>query len=161
MFNVLITDPLPDEGLALLRAAPDVRLDYVPLRGPELLAAIGAYDALIVRSGTAVDDALIEAGARLKIIGRAGVAADNINVAAATARGIMVMTTPEPVSVSAAEHTLALLLALALAMAVAYAGTDEAHQLLTPGRNPSLADVAIDAAGAAEGVWVMGRLGRR
>ena len=112
MFNVLITDPLPDEGLALLRAAPDVRLDYVPLRGPELLAAIGAYDALIVRSGTAVDDALIEAGARLKIIGRAGVAADNINVAAATARGIMVMTTPEPVSVSAAEHTLALLLAL-------------------------------------------------
>lgn len=52
-------------------------------------------------------------------------------------------------------------LALALALAVAYAGTDEAHQLLTPGRNPSLADVAIDAAGAAAGVWVMGRLGRR
>ncbi len=111
-WRVLVTDPLPEEGLARLRAAADLVTDYRPLHGPALLAAIGEYDALIVRSGTAVDRLLLERGERLKIVGRAGVNVDNIDVAAATERGIMVMNTPEAVSVAAAEHTLALLLAL-------------------------------------------------
>ncbi len=111
-FRILITDPLPDEGLARLRAAPDAEVDYRRLHGAALREAIGAYDALIVRSGTAVDRGLIERGERLKLIGRAGVAVDNIDLAAATERGVMVLNTPEPVAVSAAEHTLALLLAL-------------------------------------------------
>ncbi|MCS6909525.1 MAG: hypothetical protein NZM11_03005, partial [Anaerolineales bacterium] len=115
-FRILITDPLPDEGLALLNAAPDVHADYRPelgtRNGDELLAAAADYDALIVRSGTAVNRELIERCGRLKIIGRAGVALDNVDIAAATERGVMVMNTPESAALAAAEHTLALLLAL-------------------------------------------------
>ncbi|MDW8327802.1 MAG: phosphoglycerate dehydrogenase [Anaerolineales bacterium] len=115
-FRILITDPLPDEGLALLRAAPDVHADYRPelgtRNGDELLVAAADYDALIVRSGTAVNRELIERCGRLKIIGRAGVALDNVDIAAATERGVMVMNTPESAALAAAEHTLALLLAL-------------------------------------------------
>jgi D-3-phosphoglycerate dehydrogenase len=121
MYRILITDPLPDEGLALLRAAPEVRADYLPLHGDELLARIGEYDALIVRSGTAVTREVIERGARLKIIGRAGVHVGNIDIAAATERGIMVLNTPESVSVSAAEHTLALILMLCRKLSAAEA----------------------------------------
>jgi len=112
MYRILVTDPLPEEGLHLLRAAPDVEVDYGPASSVELKTRISEYDALIVRSGTAVNAELIERGARLKIIGRAGVNLDNIDVQAATERGIMVMATPEAVSVAAAEHTWALLLAL-------------------------------------------------
>lgn len=115
-FRILITDPLPDEGLALLRAATDAQTDYRPelgtRDGAELLNAAAEYDALIVRSGTAVSRELIEHCARLKIIGRAGVALDNIDIPAATERGVMVMNTPESAALAAAEHTLALLLAL-------------------------------------------------
>jgi D-3-phosphoglycerate dehydrogenase len=113
MYRILVTDPLPEEGLALLRAAPDAHTDYRPIHGDDLLNAIGDYDALIVRSGTAVNRELLERGTQLKIVGRAGVNVDNIDIPAATERGIMVMNTPESVSVSAAEHTLALMLALA------------------------------------------------
>lgn len=112
MYRILVTDPVPAEGLAMLRAAPGVQVDERAVQGAELRACIADYDVLIVRSGTAVDRDLIERGARLKIIGRAGVHVDNIDVAAATERGIMVMTTPESASLAAAEHTLALLLAL-------------------------------------------------
>lgn len=112
MFKILVTDPLPEEGLQLLRAAPDAEVDYGPLTSLPLQTRIAEYDALIVRSGTAVDAALIEHGTRLKIIGRAGVNLDNIDVVAATERGIMVMATPEAVSIAAAEHAWALLLAL-------------------------------------------------
>ncbi|MGQ0602825.1 MAG: phosphoglycerate dehydrogenase [Anaerolineales bacterium] len=120
MYRILATDPLPEEGLEILRAAEDAQTDAKRLQGEELLNAIGDYDALIVRSGTAVDRALIERAAKLKIIGRAGVAVDNIDIAAATERGIMVMNTPEPVSVSAAEHTLGLMLALCRHLPAAY-----------------------------------------
>lgn len=112
MFRILVTDPLPAAGLDLLRAAPDAHIDYRPEQPAVSLDAIGDYDALIVRAATTVDRALIERGARLKLIGRAGVAVDNIDVPAATERGIMVMNTPESAALSAAEHTLALLLAL-------------------------------------------------
>jgi D-3-phosphoglycerate dehydrogenase len=112
MHRILITDPLPEEGLEILRAADDVQVEANALHGEALRTAIGEYDALIVRSGTAVDRALIDHATKLKIIGRAGVAVDNIDIAACTERGIMVMNTPEPVSVSTAEHAFALLLAL-------------------------------------------------
>ncbi len=111
-YRVLITDPLPDEGIEILRDAPDVELVLSDLHGDDLLNAIDGFDALIVRSGTAVDRALIERATRLKLVGRAGQAVDNIDIATATARGIMVMNTPEAVAVAAAEHTWALLLAV-------------------------------------------------
>lgn len=112
MFHILIADEILPEGLAILRAAPDVQFDDVRLSRAELLSRLGDYDAVIVRSGTPVDRALLEAGPRLQVLARAGRAYDNIDVAAATERGVMVMNTPQPSSIAAAEHTLALLLAL-------------------------------------------------
>ncbi len=111
-YRILITDPLPEAGIAILRDAPDVSLVVSDLHGEPLRAAIGDYDALIVRSGTAVDRALIDRASRLKLIGRAGQAVDNIDIPAATARGVMVMNTPEAVAIATAEHTWALLLGL-------------------------------------------------
>ncbi len=118
-YRILITDPLPEDGIEILRQAPDVSLVVNDLHGDALHAAIGEFDALIVRSGTAVDRALIERAGRLKLIGRAGQAVDNIDIQAATARGVMVMNTPEAVAIAAAEHTWALLLALCRQVPVA------------------------------------------
>ncbi|MCC6188346.1 MAG: phosphoglycerate dehydrogenase, partial [Anaerolineales bacterium] len=112
MYRILVADEILPAGLDLLRAAPDARVDDLRLSRAELLAQVGDYDALIVRSGTPVDRPLIEAGRSLRVIGRAGLALDNIDLAAATERGLMVMNTPQAYSLAAAEHTLALMLAL-------------------------------------------------
>ena len=112
MFRVLLADEILPEGLALLRDAPDVSVDDVRLDRPALLNRLVDYHALIVRSGTPVDRALIERGQKLRVIGRAGLALGNVDIGAATEHGVMVLNTPEAYSVAAAEHTLALLLAL-------------------------------------------------
>jgi len=112
MARILVSDPIAEEGLNILRQAGEV--DYRPqLSREQLMACIGDYDALMVRSQTQVDAALIEAGTRLKVIGRAGVGVDNIDVDAATRRGIVVVNSPEGNTIAAAELTFALLLALA------------------------------------------------
>jgi D-3-phosphoglycerate dehydrogenase len=112
MFRILVADEILPEGLDVLRAAPDAQVDDLRLSRADLLARLGEYHALIVRSGTPVDRALIEAGRCLRVIGRAGLALDNVDLAAATEHGLMVMNTPQAYSVAAAEHTLALMLAL-------------------------------------------------
>ena len=111
-WRILVADDILPEGLALLRQAAGAQVDDLRLSRAELLACLGQYHALIVRSGTAVDRALMEHGASLRVIGRAGLAYDNIDVGAATERGIMVLNSPDAYSLAAAEHTLALLLAL-------------------------------------------------
>src|SRR5258708_5338414 len=111
-WRILVADEILLEGLELLRMAPGVEVDDLRLSRAELLARLGGYDALIVRSGTPVDREMMERGSDLRVIGRAGLAFDNIDVAAATERGIMVLNTPDAYSLAAAEHTLALLLAL-------------------------------------------------
>jgi D-3-phosphoglycerate dehydrogenase / 2-oxoglutarate reductase len=110
--KVLVTESLSERGLALLRQdfQVDVRTD---LASGGLAGAIGAYDAIIVRSQTRVDAKAIEAGDRLKVIARAGIGLDNVEVDAATRRGVMVVNAPQSNILSAAEHTMALLLALA------------------------------------------------
>jgi D-3-phosphoglycerate dehydrogenase len=110
--RVLVTEPLSDGGLDLLREEHevDVRTD---LAGGDLAEAIAGYDALVVRSQTKVDAAVVEAGANLKVIARAGIGLDNVDVEAATRRGVMVVNAPQSNILSAAEHTIALLLALA------------------------------------------------
>ena len=110
--RVLVTDPLAEEGLAYLRqhVAVDVRLGLSP-RG--LAEAIGGYEGLIVRSGTQVTAQVIQAADRLAVIGRAGTGVDNIDLEAATLRGVVVVNVPNSNAVSVAEHTIALLLALA------------------------------------------------
>jgi len=111
-FRVLVADPVAAEGVALLRGVADV--DERHGLAPEALAAIiGEYDALVVRSETKVTAPIIAAGTKLRIIGRAGVGVDNIDVDAATRRGIVVVNSPLGNIAAAAEHTVALLLALA------------------------------------------------
>lgn len=111
--RILVTERIADEGIESLRKRGyevDVKLDLAP---EELIATIPPYDALIVRSGTQVDEAVIDAAENLKIIGRAGVTVDNIDIDAATARDIIVCNAPTSNTVSAAEHAFALMLAAA------------------------------------------------
>ena len=106
----VVAEPIAESGLALLRAACEV-VELEP--GADLRAAIADAEALVVRSATPVDADLIAARPKLRVIGRAGVGVDNVDVDAATAAGIVVCNAPEANVVSAAEHALALLLALA------------------------------------------------
>ncbi|MBE3577196.1 MAG: phosphoglycerate dehydrogenase [Limnochordales bacterium] len=118
---VLVSDPLSEEGLAVLRRDPRIRVDVRTGLSPEqLLQVIGEYDGLIVRSQTRVTEEVLEAGKRLKIVGRAGVGVDNIDVPAATRRGILVVNAPEGNTIAAAELTFALLLAVARHVPQAY-----------------------------------------
>ncbi|MCH8287488.1 MAG: phosphoglycerate dehydrogenase [Candidatus Marinimicrobia bacterium] len=119
-FKVLITDPISDEGIDLLKESDDFEIIIKPDLNPaELLEAVRDVDAHIVRSGTSVSSELIEAAKRLKVICRAGVGVDNIDIDAATKKGIVVMNVPGVNSNAAAEHTMALM--LALSRNVAYA----------------------------------------
>ncbi len=111
--KVLVVEQIAQEGIDSLKGRGyqvDVRLDLEP---EELKATIGDYDALIVRSATKVTPELLDAAKNLKIIGRAGVTVDNIDIEAANARGITVCNAPTSNIISAAEHTMALLLAAA------------------------------------------------
>jgi D-3-phosphoglycerate dehydrogenase len=110
--KILVSDSLAEEGLEVLRqdAEVEVRIDLTP---QQLVETIGQYEAIVVRSGTKVTAEVIEAGQRLRVIGRAGVGVDNIDVEKATERGIMVVNAPTPTAVAVAEHTMALLLATA------------------------------------------------
>jgi len=117
--RILVPEKIEENGLEILRqkAQVDVRLD---LTREQLLDCIDQYDALIVRSATKVDAELINRGQNLKVIGRAGTGVDNIDVEAATAKGIIVVNTPDSNNISAAEHSIALLLALCRNIPQAY-----------------------------------------
>ncbi len=113
MYHILITDELGADGLALLDQFPDVQYDVVKLPSPEkLVSIIGDYDAVITRSGTPLDVRVFDAARKLKIAGRAGVGLDNVDIDAATLRGVLVMNTPEANTLAATEMTMALMLAL-------------------------------------------------
>ncbi|MFH1563083.1 MAG: phosphoglycerate dehydrogenase [Nitrospirota bacterium] len=112
--KVLVSDPLAKEGLGILQKAEGLEVDVkTGLKPEELVACIGEYDGIIVRSETKVTKEVIEAGKKLQVIGRAGVGVDNIDVPAATKKGIIVMNAPGGNTVSTAEHTFAMILALA------------------------------------------------
>jgi len=114
MHKILIADQLSAAGLAVF--ARRDRLEVVVQTGmspDELKAAIPQYDALVVRSSTQVTADAIEAAEKLKVIGRAGIGVDNIDIDAATLRGIVVMNTPQENAIAAAEHTISMLMALA------------------------------------------------
>ena len=110
--KVLVADPIAKEGIEILRPVAEVDIK-TGLRPEELVAIIGDYEGLLVRSQTQVTAEVIAAGTKLQVIGRAGVGIDNIDVDEATRRGIVVVNAPTGNTVSAAEHTLALMLALA------------------------------------------------
>ncbi len=108
--KVLVAELMDDEVIRLLSAACEVDVKYKMSRD-EILSIIPAYDGLIVRSETIVDQTLLDAATRLRIVGRAGSGLDNIDVPYATKKGVIVCNTPESNVVSAAEHTMGLLLA--------------------------------------------------
>jgi D-3-phosphoglycerate dehydrogenase len=122
-YRVLLTDPLGPEGLARLREQPELEIEARPgLPPPELCEAVRGFDALIIRSGTKVTAEVLACADRLKVIGRAGIGVDNVDVAAATKKGIIVMNTPGGSNVTTAEHAITLLLALARNVPQAAAG---------------------------------------
>lgn len=110
--KVLVAESLADEGIAMLREAAEVDV-LLDLDHDGLVEKIPDYDAVIVRSASKIDAQVIEAGTNLKVIGRAGVGVDNIDVEAATRKGVVVVNAPQSNMLSATEHTLALMLALA------------------------------------------------
>jgi D-3-phosphoglycerate dehydrogenase len=111
MPKVLVSDPIDQAGIDILSqvAQVDVKTGLAP---EELVRIMPEYDALMIRSGTRVTQAVIEAGTQLKIIGRAGVGVDNVDVPAATRQGIVVVNSPEGNTIAAAEHALAMMFAL-------------------------------------------------
>jgi D-3-phosphoglycerate dehydrogenase / 2-oxoglutarate reductase len=118
--RVLVTDPIAPEGEEYLRQHADVET-RPGLPRADLIATIGDYQALVVRSETKVTREVIEAGRQLRVIGRAGVGVDNIDVDAATERGIVVVNAPAGNTIAVAEHTIGLLLAAARRIPQAYA----------------------------------------
>ncbi len=148
--RVLVREPIADSGLELLRQ----RFDVVEDSESDLASIIVDYDAIVIRSATTIDASLIDHAHRLKVIGRAGVGVDNVDVEAATRRGIVVANAAESTVDSAAEHAIALLLALAR-------NVPQAHAALTAGTWDRARFTGIELAGKTLGVLGLGRIGRQ
>src|SRR3954449_9471184 len=148
--KVLVRETIADAGIELLRDRFDVDVDT----DSPLEEIIGDYDALIVRSATKVTADVVARATNLKVIGRAGVGVDNVDVDAATRRGIVVANAPESNVVSAAEHAVGLLLALAR-------NIPQAHAALVDGRWERSKWGGIELADKVLGVLGFGRIGRQ
>ena len=112
--KVLVMDGVTEEGLTPLRKEKNIEVVIgKPMNEEELVSTIGGFDALIVRSATKVTENVLNAGDRLKIVGRAGVGVDNIDIEAATRRGVLVVNAPDGNTIAATEHAIAMMLALA------------------------------------------------
>ena len=151
MPRVLVADPIDQEGIDLLRTATEVDV-RTGLSNAELTESIPEYDALVVRSETKVTAQVIEAGKRLQVIGRAGVGVDNIDLEAATQRGISVVNAPTGNTVAAAEHAIALMLALARHV-------PQAHASLKGGEWRRADYMGIEVRNKVLGIVGLGRVG--
>jgi D-3-phosphoglycerate dehydrogenase / 2-oxoglutarate reductase len=149
--RVLVTEKLSDQGLDLLRQAFEV--DVRPeLAADGLAGQIEPYDALIIRSATQVTAEVLEAATHLKVVARAGIGLDNVDLEAATRRGVMVVNAPQSNVISAAEHTLALLLAQAR-------NVPQAHRDLVAGAWERSKWEGVELAGKTMGLVGLGRVG--
>jgi D-3-phosphoglycerate dehydrogenase / 2-oxoglutarate reductase len=148
--RVLVREPIAEAGVALLRERFDVDVDG----DSDLSETIGVYDGIVIRSATKLTAELIERAERLKVIGRAGVGVDNVDVEAATRRGIVVANAPESTVISAAEHTIGLLLALSR-------NIPQAHAALKQGRWERARYGGSEIAGKTVGVLGFGRIGQQ
>jgi D-3-phosphoglycerate dehydrogenase len=153
MARILVTETIADSGLARLREAGhdvDIRPGLAP---DELVSAVAGAHALIIRSATEVTDDVLAAGSDLVVVGRAGIGLDNVDVAAATNRGVMVVNAPQSNIVSAAEHTMALLLAQAR-------NVPQAHAALKDGRWERSKWEGVELADKTLGIVGLGRIGQ-
>ena len=149
--KVLVTDNISEEGIKKLREFGDV--DVEPdLNKEDLAACIADYDALVIRSGTTVTKEIIDAGKRLKVIGRAGVGVDNIDVERATEKGILVVNSPDANTISAAEHTFAMLLSISRDIPAA-------NVSLKSGKWERKKHMGVEVNGKVLGTIGMGRVG--
>lgn len=150
--KILVSDPLDEEGLTILKNS-GFPVDLKPgLSEEELCEIIDEYDCLIIRSGTKVTAKVIEAAKNLRVIGRAGVGVDNIDVPAATEKGILVMNTPSANILSAAEHSCAMLMAMARNIPFA-------HESMHKGEWKRSKYTGVELNGKVLGVIGVGRVG--
>ena len=153
MARILVTEEIAEAGLGRLRAAGhqvDVRQGLAP---EDLTEAVAGSHALIIRSATRVTEDVLAAGSDLVVVGRAGIGLDNVDVDAATRRGVMVVNAPQSNVVSAAEHTMALLLAQAR-------NVPQAHSALVAGRWERSQWEGVELADKTLGIVGLGRIGK-
>jgi D-3-phosphoglycerate dehydrogenase / 2-oxoglutarate reductase len=150
--KVLVKEKIGDSGIELLREHFDVELGF-DWDDTQLAERLGEYDGILIRSATKLTADLIERGTRLRVIGRAGVGVDNVDVEAATKRGIVVANAPESNVVTAAEHTMALLLALAR-------NIPQAYESLTAGRWERSKFSGVELYEKTLGILGFGRIGQ-
>ena len=153
MARILVTEPIAEGGLDRLRAAGhdvDVQVEPTP---EALVELIKGAQALIIRSATTVTAEVLEAGTELVVVGRAGIGLDNVDVPAATSRGVMVVNAPQSNVLSAAEHTMALLLAQAR-------NVPQAHAALVQGRWERSRWTGVELSDKTLGVIGLGRIGK-
>ena len=151
--KVLVLDGVEEEGLAALRREPDIELD---IRGKmtedELLEVIGECDGIIVRSATNVTARVLENAPKLKVVGRAGVGVDNIDITAATTRGILVVNAPGGNTIAAAEHTIAMMMSMARKI-------PQANASLKAGKWDKKSYMGVEVRDKVLGVIGLGRIG--
>lgn len=153
MSRVLLTDHIAADAVRVLESFGGIEAVAMGTPSPaELLALIPDFEAIVVRSPTHVTAEVIERGQKLRFIGRAGVGVDNIDVAAATRRGIVVLNSPRSNTISTAEHTLALMLALARDI-------PRAHAMVVSGKWDRDAFRGVELNGKTLGVIGLGRVG--
>ena len=153
MARILITDGFAQEGLEILSQAGH-ELDTRKVTPDELVKIIGEYDGLVVRSATQVVDAVLKAGgARLKVVGRAGVGVDNVDVPTATNAGVIVMNAPLGNIISAAEHTIGMIFAAARLI-------PQAHAKLTKGEWDKKSFTGVELHGKTLGIIGLGKIGK-
>lgn len=151
--RILVSDDVSEKGVAILREHFDVDIK-TNMPPEELLGCIGEYDGLVTRSQTQVTEEVIAAATNLKVIGRAGVGVDNINIPAATARGIVVCNAPEGNTIAAVEHTIGMMLAVTRHI-------PQAHQSTQEGKWDRKSFTGIQLQGRTLGVIGVGRVGSR
>jgi D-3-phosphoglycerate dehydrogenase / 2-oxoglutarate reductase len=151
-FRVLVAEKIADTGVEMLRERFDVDLGTDWSRD-DLLERIGSYHGILIRSATKLDAEVIDRADKLRVVGRAGVGVDNVDVAAASKRGIIVANAPEANTVAAAEHTVALMLALAR-------NIPQAHASLTSGKWERSKFGGTEVEGKTLGVLGFGRIGQ-
>jgi D-3-phosphoglycerate dehydrogenase len=152
-YRVLVSDPISEKGVDALRSAPGISVDVnTGLKPEELLAIIGDYHGLVVRSQTKVTAEVFAAATRLKAIGRAGVGVDNIDRTAATDHGVVVMNTPSGNTISTAEHAFTLMLSLAR-------NIPQAHASMVAGKWDRKSFQGVELNGKRLAILGMGRIG--
>src|SRR5256714_12314020 len=152
--NVLICDPISPKGIEYFKQQPGLKVTVLEKRlsEAELLPIVGETEAMVVRSETKVTRKVIEAAPKLRVVGRAGVGVDNVDVEAATQRGIVVMNTPSGNTISTAELTFSMLMALARKI-------PQAHMSMKEGKWDRKAFSGVELYNKTLGVLGMGRIG--